>query len=200
MKQSTQNDTTTSNYSYNPDTPRQDKTITYTQTPHYTARIKYNNNRELYAPSCRPASNLNAAIELDFYSTATRQAVPYNPVPQYTADTKTARASVPRQQYSNVYSEDEGIVINSESDSSVSQFATYDNREKHSVTGPPKYKETYMNSKPPPYNRQRGCTFDNIWVNEVYTDQDTYKDCSVLNQEAYWPDDNTLHGKNRDQC
>lgn len=99
---------------------------------HYSTRTQYNRNRELYAPSSRTLTNQNDPLRLDFYSGSTRKAVPYNP-----NQTITPTHSVSRHKASHVYSEDEGIVVNSESDSSVSQFASYENREKYLIAAPP---------------------------------------------------------------
>ena len=107
-----------------------------------STRTKYNRNKELYAPSSRTATTPDT-LELDFYSSTTRPVAPYRTETyQYGKSTynnkqehgNTSR-SVTRSQYSNAYSEDEGIVVNSESDSSVSQFATYDNRSNYTVPG-----------------------------------------------------------------
>lgn len=114
--------------------PQYDSVMQYNEpSPHYSARIKYNRNRELYAPT-RTATHPHGTDQLGFYSSSTRQAIPYNTQPNHKPDNTTMR-SVTRSIYNHVYSEDEGIVVNSESDSSGSQFATYDKQDTRSAPG-----------------------------------------------------------------
>lgn len=105
-----------------------------TLTPHHTTREGY--NRELYAPS-QTQSHKTDTIELDFYSTISRHATPYKPItvstnhyhtPIQTRQSHSAGRSV-KKSNNSTYSEDEGVVMTSESDSSVSQYPTYENRD-----------------------------------------------------------------------
>lgn len=63
--------------------------------------------------------------------------MPYRCESTYPNTPVNTTRSATRSYYSNGYSEDEGIVVNSESDSSVSQFATHDNRDTYTVPGQP---------------------------------------------------------------
>lgn len=117
---------------------RQDMT-----TPHYTSRVQHNNNqgRGLYAPVQRTPANNNEVIGLDFYSTLTRSSAAQKPISVSTHNHHMTPQSQPRQSQSSgqertrgkhhntTYSEDEGVVMTSESDSSVSQYPMYENRD-----------------------------------------------------------------------
>ena len=109
-----------------------------TLTDRYTAaREGQNHNRELYASS-NPQPLRADTLELDFYSTISRHATPYKPIsvstthnyhtPAITRQSHSAGRSGKRSNNST-YSEDEGVVMTSESDSSVSQYPTYENRD-----------------------------------------------------------------------
>ena len=109
-----------------------------TLTARYTAaREGQNHNRELYASS-NPQPLRADTLELDFYSTISRHATPYKPIsvstthnyhtPAITRQSHSAGRSGKRSNNST-YSEDEGVVMTSESDSSVSQYPTYENRD-----------------------------------------------------------------------
>lgn len=92
-----------------------------------------------------PYNSGSNTSELDFYSSSTRHAVPYvtsshkyppNHHPVGTSKPKVSR-DAGNMFHNTICSEDEGIVVNSESDSSMSQFASFDTRELCAVTGQP---------------------------------------------------------------
>lgn len=135
-----QDTATTAHYSTPPTLQANDKT---TQTPyrytpseeycdvsaHYSARVKYNQNRELYAPSNRPMAGRHSLYNMEFYPTqGSRRSTVVTPTNarQIQVAAESDRSHNRRSHLNAANSEDEGVVTNCESDSSGSQYATLD--------------------------------------------------------------------------